>query len=69
MDKPVKVNQLMAYRVHKAAYKQDRKCKCLVCNRPFEDCVHSWGQVESVINQVKTGIALGIFTTRKEDIR
>lgn len=65
MPKPIKVNQLMAYRAHKVGYKQDTRGKCLICNQSFKDCPHSWIQVEEVIAHARAGIALGIFSTQK----
>lgn len=65
MTKPIKVNQLMAYRVNRAHYDQDSRSNCLICNKTFQSCPHSFGQVSEVIAQVRTGIALGLLTTDK----
>lgn len=65
MSKPIRVNQLMAYRAHKVGYVQDTRGKCLICNGPFPSCPHSFGQVLEVVAQVRTGIALGLLTTQK----
>lgn len=65
MSKPIKVNQLMVYRIHKAGYDQDTRGRCLICNNAFQSCPHSFGQSLEAIRNTRIGIGLGMFTTQK----
>jgi hypothetical protein len=49
----IKLDGFMVKRVKRAKGKQEKHAPCIICKRSFDDCPHSYADIDKVVNAVE----------------